>query len=260
MLTLFQKTLVGIVAFGFLLVALVVAAKAPAQATTFAPAVQVPVNAVIAPGIVTTGDATVRVKPDGAIVSVGTVVQAPTADEAQAMLSERIAKLLERAKALAIADSDTKTVGYRIDPQYAYEQGRAPRLTGFQATQQIALTLHGTDGVGKVLDTLVQSDGANTATVAFTLLDAKAAQASAREQAIQDAVAKAQAMAKTAGVQLGKVVSVNDIGLAPTVDGRTLEAYSAFKMAIPAAVPQPQLPTGELQVVVRVQVQFELGA
>src|SRR5688572_25515694 len=65
MLTLFQRTLIAILAFGFLLVALVVAAKAPAQATTFAPAVQVPVNAVIAPGIVTTGDATVRVKPDG---------------------------------------------------------------------------------------------------------------------------------------------------------------------------------------------------
>lgn len=256
MLTLFQKTLVGILAFGFLLVALVVAAKAPAQATTFAPAVQIPVNAVVPPGIVTTGDATVRVKPDGAIVSVGTVVQAATADEAQAMLSERIAKLLERSKALAIADSDTKTIGYRIDPQYAYEQGKAPKLTGFQATQQIALTLRGTDGVGKVLDTLVNSDGANTATVAFTLLDAKATQASAREQAIQNAVAKAQAMARTAGVQLGRVVSVNDIGLAPTVDGST---YSAFKVAIPAAVPQPQLPTGELQVVVRVQVQWELA-
>lgn len=256
MFTLFQKTLVGILAFGFLTVALVVAAKAPAQATTFAPAVSLPVNAVVPPGIVTTGDATVRVKPDGAIVSVGTVVQAATAEEAQAMLSERIAKLLERSKALAIADSDTKTIGYRIDPQYAYEQGKAPKLTGFQATQQIALTLRGTDGVGKVLDTLVHSDGANTATVAFTLLDAKAAQASAREQAIQDAVAKAQAMARTAGVQLGRVVSVNDIGLAPTVDG---SAFSAFKMAIPAAVPQPQLPTGELQVVVRVQVQWELA-
>lgn len=214
-------------------------------------------NAVIAPGIVTTGDATVHVKPDGAIVSVGTVVQARTADEAQANLSRRIAKLLERAKAMAIEDSDTKTVGYRIDPQYAHDQGKAPRLTGFQATQQITLTLHGIDRVGNVLDTLVQADGANTAMVAFTLLDPKAAQASAREQAIQDALTKAQAMARTAGVQLGKLISVSDIGLAPTIDGSAFTA--AFRMAGPAAGPQPQLPTGELQVVVRVQVQFELA-
>jgi len=257
MLTLFQRTLIVVVAFGFLVVALVVAAKAPAQATTFAPALSLPVNAVVPPGVVTTGDATVKAKPDGAIVTVGTIVQGATADEAQAQLSERIAKVLERAKALAIADGDTKTVGYRIDPQYAYEQGKAPRLTGFQASQQIALTLHGTDAVGKTLDTLVQGDGATTVTVAFALLDAKAAQASAREQAIQDARAKAQAMATTAGVQLGKVISVNDIGLTPTVDGSIKSTYTA--LAIPAPAQVSQLPSGELQVVVRVQVQWELA-
>jgi uncharacterized protein YggE len=258
MLTLFQKTLVAIVAFGFLLLAFVVAAKAPATATTFSPAVQIPVNAVIPPGVVTTGDAIVKVKPDGAILTVGAVVQAATADEAQALLSARIARILERAKGLAIADADTKTVAYRIDPQYAYDQGKAPRLTGFQATQQIALTLHGTEGVGKAVDALVQGDGATTASVQFTLLDPKAAQASAREQAIADARAKAQAMAKSAGVQLGKVVSVNDVGLSPTVDGRPGEANFALRSAA-AAAPAPQLPAGELQVVVRVQVQFELA-
>ena len=119
MLTLFQKSLLATIALGILLVAFVIAAKAPAQATTIAPAVQVPVNAVVPQGIVTTGDATVRVKPDAAIVTVGAVVQGATADEAQALLSDRIAKVLDRAKALAIADGDTKTVGYRIDPQYA---------------------------------------------------------------------------------------------------------------------------------------------
>ena len=257
MFTIFQRTVVVVLAFGFLVVALVVAAKAPAQATTFAPAVSVPVNAVIPPGIVTTGDATVKAKPDGAIVTIGAIVQASTADEAQLLLSERVAKILDGAKSLAIADNDIKTVAYRIDPQYAYEQGKAPRLTGFQAAQQIALTLHGTDGVGKVLDALVHGDSATTATVAFALIDAKAAQASAREQAIQDARAKAEAMARTAGVQLGKVLSVNDVGLNPTVDGIAKNAFTTF--SIPAAAPVPQLPAGELQVVVRVQVQWELA-
>ena len=258
MLTLFQRTVIVVLAFGFLVVALVVAAKAPvAQATTFAPALSLPVNAVIPAGVVTTGDATVKAKPDGAIVTVGTIVQGATADEAQAQLSGRIANILDRAKALAIPDADTKTVGYRIDPQYAYEPGKAPRLTGFQASQQIALTLHGTDAVGKALDTLVQGDGATTVTVAFTLLDPKAAQASAREQAIQDARAKAQAMAATAGVQLGKVISVNDIGLMPTIDGSIKQSFTALAIPAPAAV--SQLPSGELQVVVRVQVQWELA-
>ena len=63
-------------------------------------------------------------------------------------------------------------------------------------------------------------------------------------------------MAKTANVGLGKIVSVNDIGLAPTVDTTTFSQL--VKSAQPAPV-APQLPTGELQVVVRVQVQFELA-
>jgi uncharacterized protein YggE len=254
MLTFFQKSLLGTIALAGLLLALVIAAKAPAQATTFSPAVQVPIG-VIPPGIVTTGEATVRVTPDAAIVTVGAIAQGATAEEAQRLLAERVSRVLERAKALAIADKDTKTVTYRIDPQYAYEQGKAPRLVGFQGNQQIALTLHGTDGVGKALDTIVQNDGATTATVAFTLLDSKAAQAAAREQAIQDARSKAQAMARTAGVALGKVASVNDIGTPATVD--------PFKMAIPApsafAAAAPQVPSGQLDVVVRVQVQFEIG-
>ncbi|HEV8470073.1 MAG TPA: SIMPL domain-containing protein [Candidatus Limnocylindria bacterium] len=256
MLTFFQKSLLGTIGLAALLLALVLAAKAPAQATTTSSAVQVPVTGAVPPGIVTTGDATVRTRPDAAIVTVGAVVQGATASEAQALLSDRIGKVLERAKALAIAENDTKTVMYRIDPQYAYEQGKAPRLTGFQGNQQIALTLHGTDGVGKALDSLVQNDGATTATVSFTLLDAKATQASAREQAIQDARAKAQAMAKSAGVQLGKVISVSDVGTSPQID--------AFKFAIPAPGPQgpsfaAQLPSGQLDVVVHVQVQFEIG-
>ncbi|HEV8535010.1 MAG TPA: SIMPL domain-containing protein [Candidatus Limnocylindria bacterium] len=255
MLTLFQKSLLAVLAFGTLLIAFVIAAKAPAQATTFSPAVQVPLNAVVPPGIVTTGDATVRVKPDAAIIAVGAVAQAATAAEAQDLVAERMARVIERAKALGIAEKDTRTSQYRIDPQYSHEQGKAPRLAGYQGNQQITLTLHGTEGVGKTVDALIQNDGALTATVAFTLLDSKAAQADARKQAIEDARAKAEAMAKTSGVTLGKVLSVNDVGLSPTVgvDGVKL------MMAIPAPRADTQLPTGQLDVVVRVQVQFEIG-
>src|SRR5438105_4975811 len=83
--------------------------------------------------------------------------------------------------------------------------------------------------------------------VQVPLLDAKAAQASAREQAIQDARAKAIAMARTAGVQLGKVTSVSDLASSPSFD--------AFKAMIPAPGPlgpsaAAQLPTGQLDVVV----------
>lgn len=208
----------------------------------------------IPPGIVTTGEATVRVKPDAAIVTVGAIVQAPTAGKAQAQVTDRVAKLLERARALGIPEEKIKTIAVRIDPQYAFDQGKAPRLIGYQGQQHIALSVPGTDMVGRVLDDLVGDESANTASVAFTLLDRKAAEAAAREQAIQDARSTAQAMARSAGVTLGRLLSINDLGRPAPFGG----AFETMALAAPRGAPPAGLPAGELEIVARVQVQFEI--
>jgi uncharacterized protein YggE len=208
----------------------------------------------VPPGIVTTGEATVRVKPDAAVVTVGAVAQAASAQEAQAQLGDRIARVLELVRTLAIADEDTRTVGFRVEPQYAHEPGRAPRLTGYQAAQHIRLTLHGTDGIGKVLDTLVHSKAATTAAVAFTMRDRKAAEAAATAQAIQDARAKAQEMAATAGVTLGRLVSLSDIA----VPGGFEPQQAFFARALSQTDAAADVPAGQLEIVVRVRAQFEI--
>ncbi len=264
MLTMFQKAVLGTIAGAAILIALVVAAKGSTSAipvvagggSTYAGVGLTsagPVNGGgIAPGIVTTGDATVKVRPDAAIISVGAVAQAPTAAEAQTAVAERIARILQKAKELGIADKDTKNAGYNIQPQYAPNQ--APKITGYQATQQISLTYRNVDGAGKALDALVQGDAANTIGLRFTLDDPKSAQADARKLAIEDARSKADAMAKAAGVSLGKVIAINDLqaGVSSTQD---------YFKGVAAPVPAPlfsQVPTGDLDVVVRVQVQFAI--
>ncbi|TAN32041.1 DUF541 domain-containing protein [bacterium] len=74
----------------------------------------------------------------------------------------------------------------------------------------------------------------------------------ARPAAIADARAKAQAMAGAAGVRLGQVMRVSDLS---TSGGRP--AYRDFAgAAIPAA---SQLPVGELDVQVTVEVDFALA-
>lgn len=213
---------------------------------------QVP-SGLVPPGIMTTGEATVRVKPDAAVVTVGAVVQAASAQDAQAQLGDRIAHVLELVRTLAIADEDTGTVGFRIEPQYAYEPGRAPRLTGYQAAQHIRLTLHGTDGIGKVLDTLVHNKAATAAAVAFTVRDRKAAEAEALAQAIQDARAKAQEMAATAGVKLGRLVGVSEAAIAGA--DFTPQAFLGRAQAAGATM---DLPAGQLEIVMRVRAQFEI--
>ena len=253
MLTTFQKAILVTIAGSGLLVALVLAARGPAFAAS-PTAVTVATNAGIAPGIVTTGDATVKIKPDIAVITVGAVAQGSTAADAQAGVAERVARILDKAKALGIAQRDIKDSGYRIDPQYAYAQGQAPRITGYQASQQIVLTYRTVDGAGKALDALVQGDAANTISLRFALDDPKSAQGNARAQAIADARAKADAMATAANVHVGRVIAVSD-EMSPT------SSFVAYDKAMGAGVvpaAQTEIPVGDLDVIVRVQVQFEI--
>ncbi len=258
MLTTFQKAVLGTIAGAAILIALVISAKA-SLVPVGVPiggngTLATPVNVGgIAPGVVTTGDGTAKVKPDVAIITVGAVAQAATAADAQAQVALHVDAILKRAKDLGIADKDTRNAGYTIQPQYASGPDQAPKITGYQASQQISLTYRNVDGAGKALDALVQGGAANTISVALTLDDPKQAQADARAQAIADARSKAEAMAKTAGVTLGKVVAIDDLSASvPSSGGRTVLAQPA-----PAFAPT-QVPTGDLDVAARVQVQFAI--
>jgi uncharacterized protein YggE len=250
-LTTFQKAVLATIALSALLITVAIGGRGGAAATLIMPPTT---GGGPVPGVVTTGDATVKVRPDIAIITVGVTAQAATAADAQSQAADRVAKILDRAKQLGVADADTKNGGYSIQPQYAYGPNQAPKITGYQATQQVVLTYRKVAEAGKALDVLVQNDGATSATLQFALENAKAAQADARTRAIADARAKAQAMADAAGVRLGAAISVSD-------QSSGIIAYDTAKRldAAPAPGAQTQIPVSDLDIVIRVTVQFAIG-
>jgi len=263
-LTFFQKTLLGTIAAAAVLLALVVAAKGATPVLAAGgslgggtTAMTIPVqNSQVVPGVLTTGDGTVKVKPDQAIISVGAIAQGTTASEAQSAISARVDQILKKAKDLGIADADVRNAGYQINPQYASTSGSAPRITSYQATQQLTFTLRDVNAAGKALDALVQGDlAANSVSLRFTVGDPKAAQAEARRLAIEDAKNKASAMAKAAGVSLGRPISISDLSSSGPIG--PLGSFDIARSAAPAPI-VTQVPVSDLDVVVRVQVQFEL--
>jgi uncharacterized protein YggE len=199
-------------------------------------------------GVITSGDATVSKKPDVAFLSVGVESQQSTAAAAQSDLASKAAKLIARAKALGIADKDTSTSGYWVGPYYS---SNSQTISGFRASEQLQLKWHTVDTVGKALDALVQEGGATHVSVSFGLADPKAARAEARALAIADAHSRAQAMASAAGVKLGQVLRVSDV---------TFSGYSSASFAPKAAAADTsQLPAGELNVTVTVEVVYAIG-
>jgi uncharacterized protein YggE len=226
-----------------LTIAVVVSAAGRPPVLISAPAASSSVQA----GVITNGDATVSKKPDVAFLSVGVESQQSTAAAAQSDLASKAAKLVARAKALGIADKDTNTSGYWVGPYYA---SGSQAINGYRASEQLQLKWHAVDSVGKALDALVQEAGATHVSVSFGLSDPKAAKAEARTLAVADAHSRAQAMASAAGVKLGQVVRVSDV---------TFSGYPSASFAAKAAADSSQLPVGELNLTVTVEVAYAIA-
>jgi len=237
---------IGIVlACAMAVAAVVVASNRPALVLTSPSATT---TTTIPQGILTSGDAIVSKKPDLAIVAAGVDAQAATASAAQSDLNAKAGKLIDRIKAIGVADGDLNTTGYWIGPVYSPE---GQTITAFRATEQLQLKWHNVDSVGKALDAIVQEGGATNIYVSFTLNDPKPAQAEARALAIADAKAKATAMASAAGVKVGQVLQISDL----SSSSRVPYPYAASG----AAVAPTQVPVGQIDVQVSVEVDFAIG-
>jgi uncharacterized protein len=230
-------------------VALVVVAGNRPQVVVAAPAALPQSTATFTPGVFSSGDAAVSKRPDIAFLSVGVQSLKPTAAAAQSDLASKAARLIAKAKALGIADKDISTSGYSVSPNYG---NSGTTIDGYMASEQIQLKWHNVDTVGNALDALVQQGGATNVGVGFGLANPKTAQAEARALAIADARTRAQAMADAAGVKLGQVIRVSDLSpYGPTP--------FAGDLAYPKAAVVTQVPVGQLDVQVTVEVDFAIG-
>ena len=198
-------------------------------------------------GILTSGDATVSRKPDLAIVSAGVQSQQSTAAAAQSDLATKSSRLIARIKSLGVSDSDLSTSSYWVGPAY---DPTGQSVIGYRASEQLNVKWHSVDSVGKALDAIVQEGGATNIGVSFGLADPKAAQSEARSLAISDARSRAQAMASAAGVKLGPVIRISDL----STSSRAPVGYAAS-----ASAPVTQVPVGQMDVQVTVEVDFAIA-
>lgn len=240
---LFQRTLLGVLATA-LVAALVLLARLessePAAAAPPAPDGQ-------AESIVVVGEAKVSARPDVAYVSGGVQAQAPSASQAQALLNERMSKLFARAAQLGIPERDTRHGGYSVSLQHCCGGG-------YQASQQITLVVRDVGQLTTVVDAIVQSDLVTNVYVRLAVERVEAPEAQARELAIRDAGEKAQVSARAAGLKLGRVATVADLGVAGYGAGGF--GASGGGGVATAAYSPTKVPMGEFEIVVRVRVGF----
>ena len=150
--------------------------------------------------------------PDIATLSTGVVTRAADSNAAMRANAEQMAKVVAAIKAAGIADKDVQTSGISLNPTYQYGENQPPKITGYEAHNTVNVVVRDIAKLGKILDTLA-SVGANQINGPTFDVDKKdEALDEARRKAIEKAQARAEMYAKTLGMKVRRIVSINEGG------------------------------------------------
>lgn len=185
------------------------------------------------------GHGEVRQAPDLAIVTTGVVTSAADAKSALASNTTAMTALFAQLKASNVADKDVQTSNFSVQPQYDYGQNnnQPPKITGYQVSNTVTVTLRKLDSVGDVLDKLVSSGSNQVGGISFSIADPQAALDEARKAAMADALRKANVITGAAGVKLGVIMSLTEGGdnAPPPVIMMRAKAMAAEAAPVPVA-------------------------
>lgn len=200
------------------------------------------------------GNATIAVAPDNAVVGVGFSVEGSDSSAAQQQTADAITAIVEAVKALGIEEADIVTSSLSIYPVYNYtDVGQS--LRGYRVEHSLSVTVRSLESVGLVLDTALAAGANETSGITYRSSREKDIYLQALALAIEDAAAKADAMAIATGVWLGGLDQINEVS-AYGAYTRYAKA-DAYDAAAGSASMGSTLMTGDLEVSASVELVYE---
>ncbi len=154
--------------------------------------------------------------------------------------------VIESLVALGIDRSNVQTVSYNITPQYDYIEGEQ-RFRGYQVTNAITVQTTNIQQIGAIIDTAVQNGVNRVSNIQFTVADEQKYYEQALSLALENAVAKAETIARTMQLQL----EPQPIRIVEEISGQPV-AYRALASEVSTPIEQ-----GQVSIHAKVKVQFE---
>ena len=200
------------------------------------------------------GNGSVYLNPDIAYIYIG--VNTDDADVAQAVSKNnaQAQALVDALKNAGVAAADIQTSNFSI---YSNQKATDPLSglpTGYTYTvdNTVYVTVRDTSKLGTLLNAAVGAGANNINSITFDVADKTAAQAQARQKAMDNAAALAGELAQTAKVSLGTIQTI-------TYSDNTYSPYYGMGGG-GASVPNASVPiqAGQMQVSVSVTVSYAI--
>jgi hypothetical protein len=202
---------------------------------------------------------TVYAVPDVALVTFTTITEATTIDSALTNNSDKVNAIIDFLKRQQVQEADMKTLDFNIYPQYEW-QTKGVDLTvyplgkrvivGYEAVESVEVTMRDNDQIGRNIQGSLEAGASQVSGLTFIISKENELKKQAREQAITNAKAKGEEIAKNLKVTLGEPVSFTESYSTPV--------YSSTAAATSGSGSNMQIVVGENKIQVTVNVSYEI--
>ena len=209
------------------------------------------------PVLVVSGNASVMAVPDQAIVRLGIVRQAASAQAAQEQANVAAREILNAVEKAGVPPNQIQTARLVLTPIYAPrnpDSRDAPRIVAYNATNTISVRLENLSIVGTVIDAGLRAGSNQIEGVGFALRNDLPSRQQALKQAVEEARSKAQTMAEALRVNLLEVLEVSEGGVS-IVD--RVEPVFASRAA---AVAETPVSPGQIEVRASVTIRYRISS
>ena len=219
--------------------------------------------------ITVSGKGEVTAIPTTASFSFSVTEKAKIQADAQKQATKKANDIIAYLKDQKVEDRDIQTTDYSINPDYEYSQGVCTQnssycppgkqvLIGYTVSQAITVKVRDTAKAGDILAGIGSRNPENVSGLTFGVDDEDMQQALARSKAIDNAKSKADALARSLGVSVVRVVGFNEDGNGPRP--MYMAKDSAMTAGSEGAQMQsaPSLPTGENKFSSNVSITYEI--
>jgi uncharacterized protein YggE len=195
----------------------------------------------------------VAAEPDVADVTIGVSAIKSSVKEARSAAAAAMTAVIAAVKSAGVGEKDIRTLSLNLSPSMRYDTN-PPKLTGYEYSSSVRVTVRELDKVGAVVDGAAAVGATTIHGIAFRIDDPTKVEAKARELAMANARAKAEALARSAGVAIKGVAAIAEDtgGAMPPMPLR------AFALARAEAAPTP-VEAGTTEVSVTVTVSYLIG-
>src|SRR3989338_6382465 len=164
-----------------------------------------------------------------------------------------------------VEDKDIKTASYSLQPRYQYfscpvgknsitKPCPPPEIVGYSINQTTSVKIRDFEKAGEILSGVVQGGVNSVSELSFTIDDRTEIENQARQEAIANAISKAELIAQAGNFNLGKILSINENSFPVFNQYKTLGIGGSEDFASSAPVIEP----GSQEVSIGVTISYEI--